>query len=184
MERIRLRRAAGDADPPRSPWVLSVCLVLLLIPSCGETKPEGAADPITEETVTEDTVARMEAEIAALERASEPARGTSRSDIERRYGEGRPVVTSKVPVEVPPDSRQRVYEFLPPHAPGDRPDAVLSVRYDHEWRVRYAHFQNPYSIKSRIAGVPIPLVERHHEARKRLPQMRRIREELRRRFGE
>jgi hypothetical protein len=128
--------------------------------------------------ITESAVAELGAEIDSLERECVPAKGVSRDVVEARFGEGKAAVVSKVPTEAPADSAYRRYEFCA--------DGVLGVRYDANWKVRWAHFENPYSTK----GVPIGIGQASHpeilvhELRQRLAQMRRIREIYRLRFGE
>jgi hypothetical protein len=115
----------------------------------------------------------------ALERECVPAKGVSREEVEKRFGEGRPAVDSKTPVEAPANSPLRQYELCE--------DGVLWVRYDAGWKVEWAHVPDPYSSKGLPGGIaarPLPLEMRYHEARRRLEQMTRIREECRRRFAE
>lgn len=185
-------------------WARVIPLALLfLLAACGEVPapgspgdsngrrlpatPSAVEEPDASDAITEEVLALVADEIAALERATEPAEGTSRDEVERRFGPGRAAQRpAKVRLEVLPDSPYRAYELLPPRVSDGPPDAVLFVRYDGDWNVRRAHFLNPYSTKGRplVVGMQVPLAERHREATRRLAQMRRIREEVRRRFGE
>lgn len=124
----------------------------------------------------EPSLAAMEAEIERLERECVPAKGVSRKEVEARFGAGEPAVVSKVHVEAPADSPYREYRFCE--------DGVLGVRFDEEWRVSSANFHDPYSLKGRPVGKATSAELREGELRPRLAQMKRIREEYRRRFGE
>lgn len=140
--------------------------------------PASVADPSSRQApLTESEVEEIEAEVARLESEFEPAKGTARTEVEARYGAGRPSVVSKVPVANPPkESRYRVHEFCA--------DGTLAVQYDDDWRVSHAHWLDPYSTKGQPVGRSPEPRESTAGLRERLHQMRRIREEHRRRFGE
>lgn len=143
-------------------------------PSEPATEPPPAVD--AEPVVSETDVARQETEADRLERECVPAVGVARAQVEERFGEGAPARIDKTGGAAPADSPQWAYEFCD--------DGVLLVRYDEEWKVLWAHFVNPYSAKGVPLGRKQPLASRANEARRRLAQMQRIRDEFRARFGE
>ena len=176
MERRQIPDPAQKALPRPHVWAAAALLALFpVVVACGE---------VEKERIAEATLSALKAEIEALERASVPAAGTSRAEVESRFGRGRPVRASKVPVDAPPSSPDRAYELASPTGPNRRPVGTLRVRYDGNWNVRWSRYVHPYTMKRLLPGEVEPLDGRYREARQRLAQLRRIRQAIKQRFGE
>lgn len=130
----------------------------------------------TKRVSEEERVQQMRQEIARLEAQCAPAKGTSRKEVEKKFGVGRPVFLGKVPPKegVSEDSPQRSYKFASL--------GTLFVSYDEQWKVLRAAFGNPFSTKGRTAGRRVPIEEQRQEVEPRLEQMRRIVKECNKRF--
>ena len=120
--------------------------------------------------MTEEGVAQIEERIRKEEGAFLPLSGTSRAEVERRYGTGRPTVASKIPAPVPPDSRLVAYEV--------GTVGLFLVQYDRSGDVLFAHVTDPTSSKGLRIGGSLPLVQRHREATLHLEHVRRVRQAL------
>jgi hypothetical protein len=119
----------------------------------------------------------LKAEIARLETACVPAKGTARSDVEATFGTGRPGENSKVMPNngIPADSPYRVYDFCF--------NGTLVVRYDQHWRVMHANYFNPYQTKGRPVQSSVTSEEELREVEPRLRQMQQINAEYAARLG-
>lgn len=128
---------------------------------------------------TAERVRQMEQEIARIEAICEPARGTTRIEVEKKFGVGHPTVNTKTSNHpIPEDSPYRIYEFCP--------DGTLQVSYDKDWKVRWAHFSGPYHdpIMAHNRQNPLSQHERLLVAEARLTQMQSILQEYQKRFPE
>ncbi len=145
-----------------------VLWIALLLGGCGESAPSVPLAPSA--PMTEEGVAQIEEQIRKEEGAFLPLSGTSRAEVERRYGTGRPTVASKIPAPVPPDSRLVAYEV---GAVG-----LFLVQYDRSGKVAFAHVTDPTSTKGTPVGRVEPLEQRHREATLHLDHVRRVRRAL------
>jgi len=151
----------GSRPPP-------VVLVAFLLSGCGEPAPPvslGSPAPVTEQGV-----AWIEEQIHQEESAFLPLPGTSRTQVERRYGTGRPTVASKVSVPAPTNSRLVAYEV--------GKIGSLLVQYDRSGNVAFAHVADPTSTKGNPIGVAVALEQRHREASLQLERVRRVRQAI------
>ena len=123
---------------------------------------------------TEKRIQQIQQEIERIEAICVPPKGTSRNEVEKKFGLGRPATNSKIPPKggIPEDSRYRSYVFCP--------DGILFVCYDKASNVWWAHFLDPYSTKGRYR--PASPEEQLKELEPRLEQMKRILKEYQRRF--
>ncbi len=164
--------------------VAVLLLALLGVAACGDDEPEQGAEAAKREgkdAVTEEMLTRALAEIDALERACTPQPGSARAEVERRFGEGTPVLKQKGWPEGPPDSPIRMYRLLlGPSAPYR--SARLIVTYDVQWKVRSAFFRNPYVLGGELPGGQ-SLRERYDQAHAWLGLMRHISEATRKHEG-
>jgi beta-lactamase regulating signal transducer with metallopeptidase domain len=136
--------------------------------------------PVDVEVIAEEANAKTEIEaivarLKAIEAECVPGKGTSREEVEKRFGKGKPVVGGKISTKpATPDSRHWGYEFCD--------NGTLLVRYDNETnsKVLWAYYLDPYSTKGRTAE-PNPQ-ERLRELKPRLKQMETILVEYRQRF--
>ncbi|MFH1360909.1 MAG: hypothetical protein ABIJ41_07780 [Candidatus Omnitrophota bacterium] len=102
--------------------------------------------------------------IAEIESQCTPQKGTPKEEVERIFGKGKPAHIGKLPdYTVTPDSPNRSYELCK--------DGVLLVHYK-DWRVQWAHYIDPYSVKGRFKKPSIE--EQLQEARPRLKQLETI----------
>ncbi len=120
------------------------------------------AAPVIDET----TVAALQKRVEELESQCTPARGTPRSTVEKKFGEGRPITGHKTTRDGRPDSQMRQYEFCA--------EGILNVRYDDQWLVRWAHYSNPYSTNGLLPGTVKSLETLYFELTPRVAQLERI----------
>ncbi|GEM_PF-5726947 len=150
--------------PPKTLFLTST-LFILLAAGCGT--------PETDETY----ILSLKAEIEKLEAQCVPKQGTSREEVESVFGSGVPrhVVVSIVPQEEPPpeDSPMRHYKLFE--------NGILRVRYDEQWKVKRAGYNQPYSLKNRGSSYPVDDQIRELEAQ--LKHMNRILEEYHKRVA-
>jgi hypothetical protein len=150
-------------------------LVYALSCGCGKKPPVVANSPDENSiTISEEMVSQLQKMNKDIQNECIPKKGTSLNTVEQIYGKGIPATNSKVPVNVPPDSPYRSYQFCN--------DGTLFILYDSQWNVSWAYFDDPYSLKNLTAGAIMPLEMRYREAKQRLAQLQHIREEYRRRF--
>ena len=116
-------------------------------------------------------------EIARIEAMCTPARGTTRQEVEAQFGPGKPTFDGKVTTEqpAPETSPIRRYTF--------GTNETLYVYYETDWKVRWAHFDDPYTPKGRPGFQAIPPEQEIRELRHRLKQVEHILAEYRARFG-
>ena len=126
------------------------------------------------EVSAEKRVQQLQQEIERIEALCVPSKGKSRSEVEKKFGQGQPASNSKVTPKggIPQDSRYRSYDFCP--------NGTLFICYDKEWKVLWAHFLDPFSTKGRFK--PASSDERIKELEPRLEQMKQILKEYQRRF--
>jgi len=140
----------------------------LLLGGCGEQAPPvRLAPPVP---MTEEGVAQIEEEIRMEESAFLPLTGSSRAEVERRYGTGRPTVASKGAAPVPPDSRLVAYEV--------GTAGLFLVQYEGSGKVAFSHVTDPTSTKGTPVGRVEPLQQRHRAATLHLDRVRRVRQAL------
>jgi uncharacterized small protein (DUF1192 family) len=129
-----------------------------------------------EKVFDEKRIQQIRQEIARLEAQCVPGKGTSRKEVEKKFGVGRPTFPGKVPPKegVPENSSQRSYTFASL--------GTLIVSYDKQWKVSSAGFVDPFSMKGRLAGTRIPIEDQRRDVEPRLEQMKQIVKECNRRF--
>ena len=114
-------------------------------------------------------------EIVRLESLCVPPNGTSRADLEMKFGAGRATFNGMAPPPggIPADSPYRVYEFCT--------NGTLFVSYDKTWHVERAKYNDPYTPGNVVSIIP-PEAETW-SLEQRLQQMKQIAEEYKKRFG-
>jgi hypothetical protein len=119
----------------------------------------------------------LKREIERIETLCTPDKGSTRQQVEERFGAGKPIRNSKGPATqpVPEESPIRAYPF--------GTNGTLVVYYNGDGKVRSAHYFDPYSLKGRAAGERVPPAEQVRELTPRLRQMERILAEYQSRFG-
>ena len=93
------------------------------------------------------------------------------------------------PVRARRYSPWRAYLLDLPRSEAGYPKAVLIVRYDADWKVVRASFQNPFALQGRLpftwgAFSRTRFNEQLRESRRQIEHLRRVRAELNRRFGD
>ena len=150
--------------------ILIIILALVCASRCVTAAESTNSEPVTER------IAELKNEIGRLETRCVPTAGTTRVDVEQKFGPGTPGLLSKIPAEAPTNSLYRVYEFCT--------DGRLWVHYNKTWNVEWAHYEDPYQSKGLPAGVSIEPKQEVHELEQRLQQMTQIAREYKKRFGE
>jgi hypothetical protein len=123
-------------------------------------------------------VVRLKAEIARLETGCVPTNGTSRADVESKFGAGKPASNSMVPPPggIPADSPYRSYAFCT--------NGTLFVRFDKTWHLEWAFYINPFQVNNRTGNFStVKPEEELGELEPRLLQMKQIAAEYEKRFG-
>lgn len=148
-----------------------------------------AACADTKKVSEEERVQQMRREIDRLEKQYVPAEGTSRKEVEKKFGAGRPDFYGKVPPRagLSEDSSIRSYEFASL--------GRLLVFYDKQWKVSWAMFNYPRKNPLGHGGgfgsgnangnpnnQPQSIEEQRRELGPRLEQMKRIAKEYNGRF--
>jgi hypothetical protein len=125
---------------------------------------------------TAERIQQLKSEIGRLEARCVPARGTTREEVERKFGLGRPtpIVISKFPAQAATNSPNRAYEFCT--------NGTLQVRYDETWRVSWAYYANPYGVNGLPLGATIPPEWELGGLEERLQQMKQIAADYEKRF--
>lgn len=171
--RFRQHRASALAfgdDKGNTMKTLGIQLsFLLLLGACTIARCEPATERVD----------KLKVEIARLEAGCVPTNGTSRADVETKFGPGSPAMNSKVPLPggIPADSPYRSYDFCT--------NGTLFVCFDKSWHVVYAHYLDPYQTKGRVGSIGsiIKPEEEARELEQRLQQMKEIVAEYAKRFG-
>ena len=131
-------------------------------------------DDVKSKTISE-RIQLLRSEINQLEARCTPAAGTTRSAVEKKFGPGKPSSSSKVPVQAPINSLDRVYDFCT--------NGILWVRYDQNWHVEQAHYFDPYQTKGLPFGSTVEPEQECRELEQRLEQMKQIAAEYEKKFG-
>lgn len=141
------------------------------IPSC-------SIETDTKKEITRAPILQMRQEIERLEKKCVPVSGTSRTEVERKFGTGQPFINAKTTKDykAPKSSPYRAYNFCP--------NGILIIRYDTKWNVQWGGFIDPYATKGGVGGVAVPVAKQLAEVKPRLEQMRRIYMEYGKRFGQ
>jgi hypothetical protein len=132
------------------------------------------AEATNSESITE-RIQQLSGEIGRLESRCVPTNGTSRADLEIKFGTGKAAFNGMVPPPggIPADSPYRAYDFCT--------NGTLFVCYDKTWHVESARYIDPYAVNNRFS-LPQP-EEVRRELEPRLQQMKQIAEVYNKRFG-
>ncbi len=135
--------------------IIPIIILILLIGTSGF----GQSQLTPEEKIT-----LLRKKISDIESSCTPKEGTSKEEVERIFGEGKPApdTISKLPTTTTPDSSNLSYELYK--------GGVLLVRYKDD-KVYLAGYLDPYAAKGRPAGVEVPVEEQLQEVKHRLQQM-------------
>ena len=120
---------------------------------------------------------QLSEEIVRLESLCVPTNGTSRADLEIKFGTGRATYIGMVhpPDGIPADSPNREYDFCT--------NGTLIVRYDKTWHVEQAFYGDPYMPIPGNFASPLPPEVETRLLEHTVQQMKQIAEEYKKRFG-